>query len=127
MPLIESFLSNKYSAQQKNIIARDVYDCLRDVLNVKAGAKFVYFKTFSDDDMFVPDELFGIKYSRNLVLLRITLNKGRSQTDKKKLYEKLSVTLAAHLGIAPGDVLVCLMENVAENWSFGEGRMPFLE
>ncbi|WP_263406729.1 tautomerase family protein [Affinibrenneria salicis] len=87
----------------------------------------MYFKTFSDDDMFVPDELFGIKYSRNLVLLRITLNKGRSQTDKKKLYEKLSVTLAAHLGIAPGDVLVCLMENVAENWSFGEGRMPFLE
>ena len=46
---------------------------------------------------------------------------------KQKFYRLLVEELEKSCGIAPSDVMVSIIENSDEDWSFGLGRAQFLE
>ena len=67
----------------------------------------------------------GVSRSDSPIILRITLNAGRTVETKKKLYAEIARRLETAAAIRPDDVLVCLVEVTKENWSFGGGRMTY--
>lgn len=56
-----------------------------------------------------------------IVLIQITLARGRPVEKKEALYRRIAEGLQEQAGIAPGNVFVSLVEVGREDWSFGEG------
>ena len=56
-----------------------------------------------------------------IVLIQITLARGRPVEKKEALYRRIADGLKEHAGLAPGNVFVSLVEVGREDWSFGEG------
>ena len=64
--------------------------------------------------------------SDKVVFLQVT-SRPRKKKEKVAFYKLLCAELAQACGIAPSDVVVSLVENSDEDWSFGQGRAQFLE
>ncbi|HTY66501.1 MAG TPA: tautomerase family protein [Alphaproteobacteria bacterium] len=71
------------------------------------------------------DTGLGIVRTRNCVILQIT-TRPRTREEKQRFYSLLCDELEAACGIAPSDVVVSMVTNSDEDWSFGNGRAQFL-
>jgi phenylpyruvate tautomerase PptA (4-oxalocrotonate tautomerase family) len=69
----------------------------------------------------------GLSISRTDSLVVFTIySKGRTEAMKTRLYKELTKELKAASFIAPSDVVICIVENSAADWSFGNGVAQFL-
>ena len=73
----------------------------------------------------VEDTGLGITRTRNCVVFHVT-TRPRDREAKEKFYNLLCRELEATCGIAPSDVVVTIVTNTDEDWSFGNGRAQFL-
>lgn len=72
------------------------------------------------------DTGLGFERSDDVVVVQIT-QQGRSVDQKKALYAGLATRLQSDVGLDPHDLVVSVVENAPEDWSFGLGRAQFLE
>jgi phenylpyruvate tautomerase PptA (4-oxalocrotonate tautomerase family) len=72
------------------------------------------------------DTGLGIERTDDLVMLQV-FQQGRSEEQKRALYAELAARLDKATGLAPGDLVVSVVGNTREDWSFGLGRAQFLE
>ncbi|AET57165.1 tautomerase yrdn [Paenibacillus terrae HPL-003] len=77
------------------------------------------------DHMIIEDTGLGFNRTDNLVVLSI-ISKARPKEKKQKLYSLLAERLEAECGIAPTDLMVSIVENNDDDWSFGLGEAQFL-
>jgi len=75
--------------------------------------------------MIVEDTGLGIPRSDKVVFLQMT-SRPRKREQKEAFYRLLCEELERACGIAPSDVVVSIVENSDEDWSFGLGRGQFL-
>jgi hypothetical protein len=75
--------------------------------------------------MIVEDTGLGIERSDKVVFLQVT-TRSRDRKLKEAFYRLLCEALERDCGIAPSDVVVSMVENVDEDWSFSLGRAQFL-
>jgi phenylpyruvate tautomerase PptA (4-oxalocrotonate tautomerase family) len=68
----------------------------------------------------------GLGYERTdkIVILQIT-QQGRSTQQKQSMYAAMSHSLEK-IGIPPTDLIISVVENKKEDWSFGMGKAQFL-
>ena len=70
------------------------------------------------------DTGLGFKRTDKIVVLQIT-QQGRSTDQKQAMYAALSSKLEK-IGVPPTDLIISVVENTREDWSFGMGRAQFL-
>jgi phenylpyruvate tautomerase PptA (4-oxalocrotonate tautomerase family) len=75
--------------------------------------------------MIIEDTGLDIPRTDKLVFLQVT-SRPRAREAKEAFYRLLTEELEASCGIAPSDVVVSIVENSDEDWSFGHGRAQFL-
>jgi len=75
--------------------------------------------------MIVEDTGLGIPRTDKVVFLQMT-SRPRQRKQKEAFYRLLCEELETSCGIAPSDVVVSIVENTDEDWSFGLGRGQFL-
>jgi phenylpyruvate tautomerase PptA (4-oxalocrotonate tautomerase family) len=75
--------------------------------------------------MIIEDTGLGIPRTGKVVFLQVT-SRPRKKKQKKAFYKLLCEELERSCGIAPSDVVVSIVENSDEDWSFGLGRGQFL-
>jgi phenylpyruvate tautomerase PptA (4-oxalocrotonate tautomerase family) len=69
----------------------------------------------------------GLNIARtNDFVLFTVFSKQRAELRKVKFYAEITRELQSTLSIAPSDVMVCIVENSNEDWSFGNGVAQFL-
>jgi hypothetical protein len=76
--------------------------------------------------MIIEDTGLGIPRTDKVVVVQV-VSRPRSKKAKQKFYKMLVEELQTSCGIAPTDVMVSIVENSDEDWSFGLGRAQFLE
>jgi hypothetical protein len=76
--------------------------------------------------MIVEDTGLDIPRTKDVVVVTV-ITRPRGKKPKQKFYKLLVDELQKSCGIAPADVMVSLVENSDEDWSFGLGRAQFLE
>jgi phenylpyruvate tautomerase PptA (4-oxalocrotonate tautomerase family) len=76
--------------------------------------------------MIVEDTGLGIPRTDKVLVVQV-VTRGRSKEKKQEFYRLLTEELQKSCGIAPSDVMVSMIENTDEDWSFGLGRAQFLE
>ena len=76
-------------------------------------------------EMIVEDTGLGIPRSDKVVVVQV-ISRPRRREEKEAFYRLLCEELNRACGIAPSDVMVSIVENTDEDWSFGLGRAQFL-
>jgi tautomerase-like protein len=111
-------------------------DELKSVLDAAHRAMLAAFKVPERDryqivtehkpgHMIMQDTGLGFERTDKAVLLQV-ISRPRGREKKELFYRLLVEELEKSCGIAPSDVMVSIVENDDEDWSFGLGRAQFL-
>jgi 4-oxalocrotonate tautomerase len=125
MPLVEITLRRGFSPETIAAIGEAVHGALVAEANVPADDRFQIFHSVERDHLNAHPTYGGVSRSDAPLIVKITLNAGRTVEIKKKLYAEIARRLETAAAIRPDDVVVCLVEVAKENWSFGGGRATY--
>ena len=126
MPLVRIDLNSSAPAERARIVGDAVYDAMISVANVPADDKFQIITRHDANEIVYPAAGYlGINYSKDLVLIQVTWNQGRSIEVKQAFYKRIADEISAKAGIRREDVWINLVEVAKENWSFGKGEMQY--
>jgi phenylpyruvate tautomerase PptA (4-oxalocrotonate tautomerase family) len=96
------------------------------VANVPTDDKFQIITRHDVGEIRYPEAGYlGITYTKDIVIIQITWNEGRSTEIKRAFYKKLCDSISERAGIRREDVWISLVEVAKENWSFGNGEMQY--
>ena len=125
MPLVEITLRAGRSPEFLRLVGDAVHEALVAEANVPPDDRFQIFHELRSDAIVAHPSYGGVSRSDGLVIIRITLNAGRTIDIKKKLYAEIARRLERAADVRLDDVLICLVETSKENWSFGGGRATY--
>src|SRR5216684_3755369 len=126
MPFVRIDLAKGKSAEYRKTIGEIVYQAMTDVINVPQDDKFQIITEHPTEELNVAESYLGIKYSKDIILIQITLNQGRTVELKKAFYRRIADDLHAQLKVRLEDVVINLVETSKENWSYGNGIAQYV-
>lgn len=127
MPLVRIDLIRGKSVEFRKTLGEIVYQAMREVINVPANDKFQIITEHAAEELNVADNYLGNAYSKDIVLIQVTMNAGRTVEMKKAFFKKIADDIHAQLHLRRDDVVINLVEVVKENWSFGGGIAQYAE
>lgn len=126
MPLVRIDLNSSAPAERARIVGDAVYNAMISVANVPADDKFQIITRHDASEIVYPAAGYlGINYTKDLVIIQVTWNQGRSIEVKQAFYKRIADEISAKAGIRREDVWISLVEVAKENWSFGNGEMQY--
>jgi 4-oxalocrotonate tautomerase len=125
MPFVKVYLRKGKTPEYVRTVTDCVHDALVSQAKVPADDRFQVVLELDDDAMIAHATYGGVSRSRDLIIIEITLNVGRTVEVKANLYADIAVRLQNAIDVRPDDVLVSLVEVTKENWSFGGGRATY--
>ena len=127
MPLVRIDLRRGKSAEYKKAICDGVYQALREIFKVPENDRFMVVTDRDDSDFIHSQTYLGIEYTKDFVILQLTVSNTRTVEQKKQLYARIVALLAENPGIKPQDVFINLVEVDVSDWSFGNGVAQYVE
>jgi len=128
MPLVRISLKEGRSPTEKAAIGEAVHQAMIETITVPAEDRFQIFTEHGVEAPLVADRKYlGIDRTENVVIIQITLNRGRTLEQKRALYRAIADRMARNPGIRKEDVFVSLVEVGKEDWSFGNGEMSYVK
>jgi phenylpyruvate tautomerase PptA (4-oxalocrotonate tautomerase family) len=76
---------------------------------------------YGEGEFFYDRGFNGIARSDNLIVVEITMRRGRSDAMKRDLYAAISRNLEESAAVSPRDVFIFMHENDYSDWSVGNG------
>jgi len=125
MPLVEITLRAGKSLEYVRSVADGVHEALVAQANVPQDDRFQIVHQVDDTSLIAHPSYGGVSRSSDVIIIKITLNAGRSVEIKKNLYADIARRLEAGADVRRDDVMICLIEVTKENWSFGGGRAMY--
>ena len=127
MPFVRIDLNEGRPAEFRRTLGDIVYAAMRATIDVPENDKFQVITQHKPGALNIAPSYLGNSYTAGIVLIQITLSRGRSQDKKKALYRKIAEDLHAGLGIRKEDVFINLVEVTPEDWSFGGGIAQYVQ
>ena len=125
MPLIVVDLIAGRSAQQVRAVLDGVHHAVVEAFGVPERDRYQIVHEHDPSRMVVQDTGLGIERSRDVVMIQVT-SRPRPREEKVALYQLVCEQLESRCGTSPSDVMISILENTDEDWSFGHGRAQFL-
>ena len=125
MPFVKLYLRKGKSPEYLRSVADAVHEALVAQANVPRDDRFQVIHQLDDDALIAHPSYGGVNRSKDLIIVEITFNTGRTVEIKKNLYADIARRLQEAADVRPDDVLIVLVEVVKENWSFGGGRATY--
>ncbi len=125
MPLVRIYLRKGKSADYLRGVADAVHQALVAQANVPPDDRFQVIEQLDEDALIAHPTYGGVNRSKDLIIVEITFNAGRTVEIKKNLYADIVRRLQQSVDVRPDDVLISLVEVAKENWSFGGGRATY--
>ena len=101
------------------------HDAMLEAFSVPARDRYQIVSEHEPTHMIVEDTGLDIPRTPKVVLLQV-FSRPRGKEQMAAFYRILAATLQARVGLAPSDLMVSVVENGDEHWSFGNGRAQFL-
>ena len=125
MPFVKLYLRKGKSPEYLRSVADAVHEALVAQANVPRDDRFQVIHQLDDDALIAHPSYGGVNRSKDLIIVEITFNTGRTVEIKKNLYADIARRLQEAADVRPDDVMIVLVEVVKENWSFGGGRATY--
>ncbi|PTJ16604.1 tautomerase family protein [Staphylococcus succinus] len=125
MPLIKiDMIKGREKAEIKEIL--DIsYRVMLETFGAPEGDRYQIVNQHEDYEMQILDTGLGVERTENVLVFTI-VTRPRTQSEKTKFYQKLADTLHKHTDIRKEDIMISLVENTDEDWSFFNGKAQFL-
>jgi len=127
MPLVRVDLVAGKSVEFRKTLGEIIYQAMRDTINVPPNDKFQIITEHAAGEINVADDYLGNSYSRDIMLIQITMNAGRTVEMKKAFFKRIADDIHAQLKVRRDDVVINLVEVTKENWSFGGGIAQYAQ
>jgi len=118
MPLIQVDLNRSVFADKGKEISNAVHRSLVAGLGMDTTDLFQVFRPHDEGEI-IFSPTYDNRDRQDLIIIRITMVRMFSLEQKRKTFQELTKRLV-DIGIRRDDLLVCVVENSAENWSLGE-------
>lgn len=125
MPLLRFDLIEGRSAHELKALLDAAHRAMVSAFKVPERDRYQIVHEHPAAHMIIEDTGLGIARTRDVVFIQVT-TRPRPKELKADFYRKLVVELEASCGISPSDVVVSMISNTDEDWSFGHGRAQFL-
>src|SRR6266545_5522342 len=115
MPLVKIFLRKGKTPEYVRSVADAVHEALVAQANVPADDRFHIIQELDEDTVIAHPSYGSVSRSKDLVIIEITLNAGRTVEIKKNLYADIAKRLHDAADVRPDDVMISLVEVTKEN------------
>lgn len=126
MPLLRFDLVEGRTDAELRALLDAAHRAMLAAFNVPARDRYQIVNEHAPSRMIVEDTGLGIPRTKNVVVVQV-ITRPRGKEAKQRFYRLLADELQKSCGIAPSDVMVSMVENTDEDWSFGLGWAQFLE
>lgn len=99
-----------------------IHSALVEGIGMPRDELFNLVQDYDPADFFYSRSFNGIARSDNLVVVEITMRRGRSDAMKAALYAAITRNLERDAQVSPKDVLIFIHENDYSDWSVGNGQ-----
>jgi phenylpyruvate tautomerase PptA (4-oxalocrotonate tautomerase family) len=122
MPFIRTNVPQDTSAATRDAIVQAIHHALVDAIGMPPDELFNMVAGYAPGEFACSPAFNGVARSDRVVVVEITLRRGRSDAMKRALYAAIARNLQAMAGVAPADVFIFMHENDYSDWSVGHGR-----
>lgn len=125
MPLIKiDMIKGREESEIKEIL--DIsYRVMLETFGAPEGDRYQIVNQHEDYEMQILDTGLGVERTKNVLVFTI-VTRPRTQNEKTNFYQNLADTLHEHTDIRKEDIMISLVENTDEDWSFFNGKAQFL-
>ena len=125
MPLLRFDLIEGRTDDETKTLLDAAHRAMLAAFKVPERDRYQIVQEHNPGHMIVEDTGLGIERTDKVVVVQVT-SRPRTREQKETFYRLLCEELERACGIAPSDVMVSIVENTDEDWSFGLGRGQFL-
>jgi phenylpyruvate tautomerase PptA (4-oxalocrotonate tautomerase family) len=127
VPLVRiDVVEGRRTREELRLLADTVQDVMLEVFAAPPRDRYQVVTEHRPGQLICEDTGLGLERTDDLVVLQV-FQQGRSEQQKRALYAELAARLDKATGLAPADLIVSVVGNTREDWSFGLGRAQFLE
>ncbi|MET1076988.1 MAG: tautomerase family protein [Pseudomonas sp.] len=120
MPFVRTHVHHSSSPALRQAIVGGIHQALVESIGMPDAELFNLVAEYQSADFFYDRGFNGIARSERLVVVEITLRRGRSDAMKRDLYAAIAVNLQRS-GLSPRDLFIFMHENDYSDWSVGNG------
>ena len=121
MPFVRTEVARGTSPAQKEKIVDAIHQGLVEGIGMPMDELFNRVSEYSPEEFFFSRSFNGIARSDAIIVVEITMRRGRSDAMKKALYASIVRNLEKGAGVSPRDVFIFTHENDYSDWSVGNG------
>ena len=121
MPFIRTAVPFGIEPVRKRSVVEGIHDALVDSIGMPKDELFNLVSTYQDEEFFFDRRFNGIARSAAVIVVEITMRRGRSDAMKRALYAGIVANLEARADVSPKDVFIFMHENDYSDWSVGNG------
>lgn len=121
MPFVRTAIPYGTEQSRKLQIVQGIHEALVQGIGMPKDELFNLVTEYADGEFFYDRSFNGIARSENLIVVEITMRRGRSDAMKRDLYAAIARNLAANAAVSPKDVFIFMHENDYSDWSVGNG------
>jgi phenylpyruvate tautomerase PptA (4-oxalocrotonate tautomerase family) len=125
MPLIRIDAIAGRTPQQVKHVLDAAHRAMLTAFQVPERDRYQIYEEHAPGHFIVEDTGLGIARTNQVIVVTV-ISRPRSQEAKQKFYAELCRELKDACGIEASDVMVSIVTNSDEDWSFGNGRAQFL-
>ncbi len=122
MPFIRTNVHQDTNPQQKQAIIEGIHQALVDSIGMPQDELFNMLTEYSPQQFWFSRSFNGIARSDHVVVIEITMRRGRSDAMKRSLYANIASNLEKHAQVSGKDVFIFMHENDYSDWSVGNGK-----
>jgi phenylpyruvate tautomerase PptA (4-oxalocrotonate tautomerase family) len=121
MPFVRTDVPKGTETTRKHQIVKGIHDALVESIGMPKDELFNRVTEYGEGEFFYDRGFNGIARSDNLIVVEITMRRGRSDAMKRDLYAAISRNLEESAAVSPKDVFIFMHENDYSDWSVGNG------
>lgn len=121
MPFVKTACPFGTDPSRKLGIVQGIHDALVDAIAMPKDELFNLVTEYADGEFFYSQTFNGIARSENLIVIEITMRRGRSDAMKRDLYAAIARNLEKNADVSPKDIFIFMHENDYSDWSVGNG------
>ena len=122
MPIVRTAVRAGTEQEIKEKIVYGIHNALVEGIGMPKDELFNLIQEYAPEDFFYSRTFNGVARSDSVVVVEITMRRGRSDAMKTALYAAISRNLKEDAGISPKDILIFMHENDYSDWSVGNGK-----
>jgi phenylpyruvate tautomerase PptA (4-oxalocrotonate tautomerase family) len=121
MPFIRTALPASMPQPRRKAIVDGIHNALIKAIGMPEDELFNLVSAYAPEDFHFDRRFNGIARSDELIVIEITMRRGRSDQMKRDLYALIASNLSTQAQVSPKDIFIFTHENDYSDWSVGNG------